>query len=799
MLKYVVLALLWLGVSQAQKQAAEHDPSKPHETWGEQTRPITTHKHHPPSRLIGIRQAIETNGFSSQQVNVTNNGANIIGDAANEPSIAVNPLNPQQIVIGWRQFNSTNSSFREAGLAHSQDGGQTWHNIGPLEPGVFRSDPVLSVDADGVFFYQSLQVIDDNGQNGIQDDDTFRIDQWKSFDGGITWVDKTDVIGGDKSWYAIDPNDGPNRGNVYAAWNLVGNNHFPNSFNYSVDNGVSYSSPIEIPQQPIYGTVAVGHDGAVYVAGLKYVSGINVNWFDLNLIKSQGPDSVIFPDFNVQTPLNLGGAVRTGAINPEGLLGQIWVATDRSNRHTQGNVYVAASVDRFGSDPLDFNFIRSVDGGQSFSGPIRINTDGNAFAWQWFGTMGVAPNGRIDLVWLDTRNDSTAVGMPTESQLFYSYSYDGGISFSKNQAIGPAFNHALGYPVQRKMGDYIDIVSDDAGAHVAYAATYTGGQDVYYIHAKPAAFKENPYFPSHELDGLWHNENVPRQGIVSKTLVPDPNAEGLINFEAVFTETPDGTPTWFILENQHPATGSVMNFVVMYPTGDLSTGGTAVRPIGLASKARAFDEEGELIKNQLEYQFDMTEEALLAVADLTSASGLFDEAFYRQSPFFGIEKRMSLTPVVVLEAERATFCHPANLASENPLEKSEGRVPMAYQNGDTSVLFVADFTYEKTVDQDGQQSLVLNGQGLAIPTWQVASTTSGDVVADTATTNQVYQANGGNGFFNTSADDPGVTSLGLETYTLTGPFEYTSTTDDGQTETFNALAYNSFCGVTDPL
>ena len=68
MLKYVVLALLWLGVSQAQKQAAEHDPSKPHETWGEQTRPIATHKHHPPSRLIGIRQAIETNGFSSQQV-----------------------------------------------------------------------------------------------------------------------------------------------------------------------------------------------------------------------------------------------------------------------------------------------------------------------------------------------------------------------------------------------------------------------------------------------------------------------------------------------------------------------------------------------------------------------------------------------------------------------------------------------------------------------------------------------------------------------------------------------------------
>ena len=45
--------------------------------------------------------------FTSFQVNVDANGNNILGDAANEPSIAVDPTNPQQDAsIGWRQFNS---------------------------------------------------------------------------------------------------------------------------------------------------------------------------------------------------------------------------------------------------------------------------------------------------------------------------------------------------------------------------------------------------------------------------------------------------------------------------------------------------------------------------------------------------------------------------------------------------------------------------------------------------------------------------------------------------------------------
>ena len=64
--------------------------------------------------------------FLSVQVNVDPLGDNVVGDAANEPSIAVNPLGSDEIVIGWRQFDSVSSDFREAGYAYSDDGGETW-------------------------------------------------------------------------------------------------------------------------------------------------------------------------------------------------------------------------------------------------------------------------------------------------------------------------------------------------------------------------------------------------------------------------------------------------------------------------------------------------------------------------------------------------------------------------------------------------------------------------------------------------------------------------------------------------
>ena len=129
-------------------------------------------------------------------------------------------------------------------------------------------------------------------------------------------------------------------------------------------------------------------------------------------------------------------------------------------------------------------FVRSTNSGQTFSAPKRINDDPvNHNKWHWMGTFAVAPNGRIDSVWLDTRNAANN----TDSQLFYSYSFDGGNTWAPNVAVSNSFNPFLGYPNQNKMGDYMTIVSDNTGGDVAYCATFNQEEDIYYVRVAPVA------------------------------------------------------------------------------------------------------------------------------------------------------------------------------------------------------------------------------------------------------------------------------------------------------------------------
>ena len=411
-------------------------------------------------------------GLVSIQANVDFNGNNIVGDAANEPSLAVDPTNPNRIAVGWRQFDTITSNFRQAGTSFSRDGGRTWSGMTIIEPGFFRSDPVLTSGPDGTFYYMSLGI--PGGQ--------FLEDMFISTDGGETWPTKVFVFGGDKSWFAIDMTGGIGDGNIYQAWNIAGNEFFPNQFNRSVDAGLSWENPVEYepgvssPVRPVFGQVAVGISGEVFVAGSLNSANTGTFWV---VRSSDAQDAMITPTFDQITTVNMGGNLRiaTGP-NPAGLLGQVNIAIDHSGGVNHGNVYVLASVDPPNSDPLDVMFIRSTDGGATFSAPVRVNDDaiGNS-AWQWFGTMAVAPNGRIDVVWNDTR-----ISRVTDvSTLFYSYSTDGGATWAINIPVSPAFNSFVGWPQQNKLGDYYDMVSDNLGAHLIWAATFNGEQDVYYL------------------------------------------------------------------------------------------------------------------------------------------------------------------------------------------------------------------------------------------------------------------------------------------------------------------------------
>lgn len=405
--------------------------------------------------------------FTSIQVNVNASGQNITGDAANEPSITVDPNNGNKMTIGWRQFNSVTSNFRQAGWGYTTNAGASWTFPGVLENNVFRSDPVLDSDSNSNFFYLSLL-------------ETFFDNMWRSQDGGMTWANIAPAKGGDKQWFTIDNTNSTGHGFQYQIWSTSGNNFGGRQFTRSTDGGFTWLDPVNIPNQPAWGTPDVDSTGNLFIGGVNL--GTGQVWCVRSTNAKNGGST---PVFDQSTKVNLGGGIGFGEpINPDGLSGQVFLAADRSGTATNDNIYMIASVVPDGaSTGTDVMFARSSDGGRTFSAPVRVNDDPiNHNKWHWFGTLAVAPNGRIDSVWLDSRNAAN----DTDSQLFYSYSMDGGVTWAPNVPVSNSFNPFLGYPNQNKLGDYLTIVSDNTGGNVAYAATFNGEQDVYYVRVAPA-------------------------------------------------------------------------------------------------------------------------------------------------------------------------------------------------------------------------------------------------------------------------------------------------------------------------
>jgi hypothetical protein len=432
----------------------------------------------PPRKMETSPRMISQFGvFTSYQANVDANGQNIVGDAANECVISVDPTDGNKMTIAWRQFNNVTSNFRQGGWGYSTDGGIHWTFPGVLENNVFRSDPVTKSDEVGNFFYLSLQ---SNVQQSF-----FCDDMWRSTNGGQSWTllsGEQGAGGGDKEWFTIDTTNGPGHGFQYQADDGINCSGGGVQFQRSTNGGVTWQAPIVIPNSPIYGTLDVDTNGNLYVGG-------EGNTFYC-VRSSNAQIGGQTPTFDRSTPVNMGGQLSGGGINPAGLDGMLFLAIDRSGGPTNNNIYMLASVEPPGRSTTDVMFVRSTDGGLTFSPSRKVNDDPvNPSKWHWFGTFSVAPNGRLDAVWYDTRNAANN----TDSQLFYSWSTDAGVTWAPNVAVSNAFNPFEGYPNQSKIGDYITVVSDNTGANVAYAATFnlnpSRGQheeDVYYVRVSPS-------------------------------------------------------------------------------------------------------------------------------------------------------------------------------------------------------------------------------------------------------------------------------------------------------------------------
>ena len=255
--RYQLLATVLISLAALATASGQTAP-----TWNPHiTRPLERYDN-PPAliyRLDTSPRMVSPHGvFTSYQVNVDANGNNIVGDAANECTISVDPTNGNKMAIGWRQFNSVSSNFRQGGYGYTTDAGIHWTFPGVLENNVFRSDPVTNSDETGTFFYLSLL-------------ETFCENMYRSTNGGQSWTElqATGLAdGGDKQWFTIDKTGGPGHGFQYQSSDGIDcDNSGVVEFQRSTDGGVTWQAPIAIPNEPTDGTLDVDSNGNLFIGG----------------------------------------------------------------------------------------------------------------------------------------------------------------------------------------------------------------------------------------------------------------------------------------------------------------------------------------------------------------------------------------------------------------------------------------------------------------------------------------------------------------------------------------------------
>jgi len=159
-------------------------------------------------------------------------------DTQIEPSIAVNPNNPLDVVTGYQEGRVDGGGDATNGWATSTDGGRTWTHgelpgltSYPGQSGPFdrASDAVVAFGPSNDVYYSSL-VFDDNTGNGLRSGMAINV----SKDGGLTWSqpvffadDQLDGLN-DKNWVVVDNSDasGHHKGRVYVVWDRVANVYY---------------------------------------------------------------------------------------------------------------------------------------------------------------------------------------------------------------------------------------------------------------------------------------------------------------------------------------------------------------------------------------------------------------------------------------------------------------------------------------------------------------------------------------------------------------------------------------------
>lgn len=132
-----------------------------------------------------------------------------------------------------------------------------------------------------------------------------------------------------------------------------------------------------------------------------------------------------------------------------------------------------------GADRTDIFMRASLDGGRTWEQRRTVNDDAPGDANQSLPGIAIAPNGRVDIAWNDSRNSPRSAASPSRDRglldIYYSSSSDQGSTFSPNRKINDR-------AIDRSLG----VWSNNVNASVAVGVASTD-DSVYFAWQEPRA------------------------------------------------------------------------------------------------------------------------------------------------------------------------------------------------------------------------------------------------------------------------------------------------------------------------
>lgn len=401
------------------------------------------------------------------------NGTVYIG-AEVEPHVAVDPLNPDHLVGVWQQDRYSNGAARGLATATSFDGGASWTSSPPLPVSTCTggeysraTDPWVSFAPDGTVHQTALGV---SGE-AFTPTGASAILVSRSGDGGRTWAPPITLIRdpgdffNDKQTITADPFDARF---VYAVWDrILSGAGGPTMFSRSTDGGLSWEMPARAIHDPGPGRQTIGNlvrvlPGGTLVNLLTHIdSGAPPT---INVIRSSDHGATWSSPILVSTLGALGARDPTtgSQIRDGSIIAQMAAAPD-------GTLYVVWQDARFTTVRDAIALSRSIDGGRTWSTPVRVNFDPQVIAFT--PQVHVRADGLIGVTYYDLRSDS-ADRTTLMADFWLARSADG-IHWTETR-VSPAFDLSTA-PLAGGLflGDYTGLVSA-GNTFISFYARTTG-------------------------------------------------------------------------------------------------------------------------------------------------------------------------------------------------------------------------------------------------------------------------------------------------------------------------------------